>query len=321
MKKKLHNPSRIVIAALTGLLLLNLSIASAQSNLIIGSGSQMGTSVNSATGDSGPMYKSTATSNFVYSRYSFLYTATELASGGLVSGDMITDVSWFKANNAMGNSPCVFEVWIKNSSLTTIGAAGQGWTNVISGSTQVYSNTSHMVDSTIGWHQITFNAPFVYSGGALEIATNFDMSQGTSPWTTAGFSWKKDPMTNVTLSYCGNAAPGAVLPNLRTVRPQIKIGYTPFTAIKETANNTTLAFDVSPNPANETLQINFEATLNVEHNLCIYSANGKAVLTQTLTANSPANQYQVDVSNLPAGMYLVQIKNSNRSFSKKIFLE
>ncbi len=321
MKKNLLNPFRLVIIALTGLLLLNFSSVSAQSNIIIGAGSQMGTSVNSATGDSGPMYKSSAASNFVYSRYSYLYTASELSTAGLLSGDLITDVAWFKANNAMGNSPCVFEVWIKNSSLTTIGAAGQGWTNVISGATQVYSNASHMVDSVIGWHQVTFNAPFVYSGGALEIATNFDISQGTTPWTTAGFSWKRDPMTNVTLSYCGNAAPGAVLPYLRTVRPQIKIGYTPFTAIKETAANTAISFELAPNPANETLLINFTKTLNTEHNLCIYAANGKVVMTKTLIANTTTNQQQIDVSNLPAGMYLVQISNANGSYSKKIFLE
>lgn len=178
-----------------------------------------------------------------------------------------------------------------------------------------------MVDSVIGWHQVTFNAPFVYSGGALEIATNFDISQGTTPWTTAGFSWKKDPMTNVTLSYCGSAAPGAVLPNLRTVRSQIKIGYTPFTVIKETTANTDIAFELSPNPANETLLINFINTLNTEHNLCIYAANGKVVMTKTLIANTATNQQQLDVSNLPAGMYLVQISNAKGSFSKKIFLE
>lgn len=321
MKKNLLNSALSIIVALSGFIALNIQSVSAQSNIIIGAGSQMGTSANSATGDPGPMYKSTATSNFVYSRYSFLYTAAELASAGLLSGDMITDVAWFKANSAMGNSPCVFEVWIKNSTLTTIGAAGQGWTNVISGSTQVYNNTSHMVDSTIGWHQVIFNAPFLYSGGALEIATNFDISQGSSPWTTAGFSWKKDPMTNVTLSYCGNTAPGAVLPNLRTVRPQIKIGYTPFTAIKESTANTSLEFELSPNPANETIQINFATTQNTEHYLSIYSANGKAVFTKTLSVSSLANQHQVDVSNLPAGMYLVQLRNAKGSFCKKLFLE
>lgn len=90
---------------------------------------------------------------------------------------------------------------------------------------------------------------------------------------------------------------------------------------KESTANTSLEFELSPNPANETIQINFATTQNTEHYLSIYSANGKAVFTKTLSVSSLANQHQVDVSNLPAGMYLVQLRNAKGSFCKKLFLE
>ncbi|MBL0054128.1 MAG: hypothetical protein IPP29_22925 [Bacteroidetes bacterium] len=80
-----------------------------------------------------------------------------------------------------------------------------------------------MPTAVSGWREITLTTPFLYTGGALEISVNFDISQGVSPWTTAGFSWKKDNATGRTLSYVGSTAPLTTLPNLRTVRAQLQI--------------------------------------------------------------------------------------------------
>ena len=205
-----------------GMLLFS-SVAFTQITVTIGAGTQTGTSVNSATGDSGPMYRSGATSNFVYSRYHYLYTAAELTAAGIPSGNLITKLAWNKDNVSATNSPSTFQIWIKNSSLTTVGAAGQLWANLINGSTQVYNSTTHAVLAPAAWQEVTFSTPYIYTGGAVEISVNFDISTGTSPWTTQGFSWKRDPLNDRTLSYVGSTAPGTTLPNLRTVRPQVQI--------------------------------------------------------------------------------------------------
>lgn len=293
----------------------------AQSSIIIGAGALSGTSSNSATGDPGPMYKSTATSDFVYSRYNYLYTASELATAGITAGSTITKIAWFKNNNAAGNSPCLFEAWIKNSSLLTIGSGGQQWSNLINGATQVYSNSSHIVDTVIGWHEITFSPSYVYSGGALEISTNFDISQGTSPWSTAGFSWKKDNATNVTLSYCGNTAPLATQPNLRTVRPQIKISYSPFVGIENKLNAWNMKLSISPNPANETVLVAYSNIQNESVNLQIFNAASQIVYEQKSTDNSTFVQKNIDLKNYAPGIYFVKLTNNSGVITKKLVVE
>ena len=155
------------------LLFISFTQAGAQTSIIIGAGALSGTSSNGAAGDPGPMYRSSAGSGFIYSRYHYLYTASELATAGITAGSLISKLAWFKDNNAAANSPCLFEAWIKNSSLSLIGAGGQQWTTLTNGSTPVYSNSAHLVDSVIGWHEITLTTPYFYTGGALEISTNF----------------------------------------------------------------------------------------------------------------------------------------------------
>lgn len=195
-----------------------------QTTVTIGAGAQTGTSANSATGDPGPMYRSTGASNFVYSRHHYLYTATELAAAGITSGQIISVLEWNLDNSAASNSPFLFQIWIKNSSATVVGAGGQLWSNLISGSTQVYNNPATTVSGP-AWQTFTLSSPFTYTGGALEISVNFDISTGTNPWTTAGFSWKKDPINDRTLSFVNSTPPSTTLPNLRTVRPQLRLTY------------------------------------------------------------------------------------------------
>lgn len=235
-----------------------------QTVITIGAGASTGTSANSATGDCGPMYRSSATSNFVYSRHYYLYTATELAALGLPNGVNITSLAWFKDNVARTNSGCVFQIWMKNTTDTTVGPGGQNWATLITGATQVYNNSSHNVPDTNTWHEITLTSPFIYTGGGIAIAVNFDISAGSSPWTSAGFSWKRDPITNRTLSYVGSAAPGATLPNLRTVRPQLRVSYLSSSLCSGTPNpgntNTTASTICTNVPFTLSLQNSFSAS-------------------------------------------------------------
>lgn len=206
------------------LLLAAMQYAGAQTDVIIGAGALNGTSSNGATGDPGPMYRSSNTSSFVYSMHHYLYTQAELTAAGIPANTLITKIAWAKDNNAASNANFLFQIWAKNSSLTTVQTAPQTLTALTTGSTQVYNSSSTSLSANIGFVEFTLSTPILYTGGALEITVNFDMSSGSSPWTTAGISWKKDNATGRTLSYC-NSTPGTSLNNLRTVRPQIRLTY------------------------------------------------------------------------------------------------
>lgn len=195
----------------------------AQSTAIIGAGSQSGTSSNGATGDPGPMYRSSGTSNFIYSRHHYLYTQTELAAAGIFPGVYITKLSWYKDNAAAFNSAAAFEIWLKNSNLTAVQTPTQTWANLTAGSTQVY-NSNVQLTAAIGFVDFNCSTPFLYTGGALEVSVSYNHSAGSSPWSTLGLSWLKDPISNRTISYCGSTA-STNLANARTVRPQIKFTY------------------------------------------------------------------------------------------------
>lgn len=196
----------------------------AQSTAIIGAGSQSGTSANSATGDPGPIYRSGATSNFIYSRHHYLYTQSELAAAGIFPGVYITMLSWYKDNAAAFNNAAAFEIWMKNSSLTAVQTPTQTWATLTTGSTQVFGSNV-LLTAAIGFVDFNCTAPFLYTGGALEISVSYNHSSSASPWSTLGVSWLKDPISNRTISYCGSTA-STNLANARTVRPQIKFTYT-----------------------------------------------------------------------------------------------
>jgi hypothetical protein len=205
-------------------LFLNSHSAGAQS-IIIGAGASSGTATNAATGDSGPMYRSSGTSNFIYSRHHYLYTQAELVAAGLPTGAQITEVAWNKDNAAASSAPYLFEIWMQNSTLTTGRTAPQTWAALTTGATQVYNNAATNLPAAIGYVNHLLAAPFTYTGDGLEISVNYDHSSTSSPWSTLGVSWTRDAISNRTLSYCGSTA-GTNLSNARTVRPQIRITYT-----------------------------------------------------------------------------------------------
>ena len=68
----------------------------------------------------GPMYRSSASSAFRFSMYSYLYTASELSAMGITAGSIINSVQFFK-NSAVtisGTNTMNLEVWVKNTTAT-----------------------------------------------------------------------------------------------------------------------------------------------------------------------------------------------------------
>ena len=224
MKKNIYG-----LLTLFLMLFMNFSLK-AQTDVIIGAGAVTGTTANGAATDAGPMYCTGGTSTFIYSKHHILYTASELAIAGIPAGTLITKIAWNKANNAAysASTAVIFDVYMKNSSATSVPAVPIAFTSVISSATSVYNSTTQTFPSTTGWVDINLTTPFLYTGGSLEISTNWDVSAGgsTSSGASANFAWAKDNVSNVVLSYCG-AAQSANLANLRTARAQIKITYMP----------------------------------------------------------------------------------------------
>ena len=69
-----------------------------------------------------------------------------------------------------------------------------------------------------------------------------------------------------------------------------------------------------PNPANETLNIDYE--IDVSALLKIFNANGQMVLSKEVHSN---NDLKVDINILPAGLYLLTIYNSSGISTVKFF--
>lgn len=201
------------------------TLAQAQSTVTIGS------ATTSASYFHGPMYRSAATSTFHFGRYSYLYTSAEL---NIPAGSQITSVEWFKTttSNFTGTGSALFNIFMKNSTLTSYGA-NQAWTNVITGSSQVaafaYNNSTNNLPGTSGWVNCPVT-PFTYNGNSLEIAVDLNTSGLTSPFTNGAFNWDRDnTVTNRTLGIASSTAAGvATLNNTGTyagMRPVVRITY------------------------------------------------------------------------------------------------
>jgi hypothetical protein len=213
------------------LFLLTANHLYAQTQITIGAGSSSGNSSNGATGDPGPIYRSSASSSFDYSRHHYLYTASELAAAGLTPGAIITDLAWYKTNNTASNGNFHFEIWMENSSLTSVPSPPQTWSNLTNGAAvQVYNSTTQTMSSTIGFWNINLSSSFTYTGGALQISVAHASNMISGSPFTNGISWKKDNATNRTISYV-NSTSGTTLNNLRTVRPQLRITFNSCTSI------------------------------------------------------------------------------------------
>ncbi|HRO05516.1 MAG TPA: gliding motility-associated C-terminal domain-containing protein [Ferruginibacter sp.] len=141
--------------------------------------------------NAGPIYRSAASSAYDASRYSYLYTADELAAVGITSGAVINVLGWIKDNNATSTGGGIFRIYMKNSSATTYGLPTESWANLNNGTTMVYENLSFTVPATQNPDYITFplSVPFTYTGGSLEISTEWDINGVAGNASTGTFNW------------------------------------------------------------------------------------------------------------------------------------
>ena len=109
----------------------------------------------------GPIYRSSATSSFNYSRYAYIYTAAEL---GLAPGSSISQIDWHKISGTLtGNN--TFDVYLGNTSATSL-SDGTSFSSLQALTTKVYGLPKAFSVAS-GWEGVTLPSAFVYTGGSI----------------------------------------------------------------------------------------------------------------------------------------------------------
>lgn len=103
------------------------------------------------------------------------------------------------------------------------------WADIIGTHTQVYANATQTIPATTGWIEFTLDAPFIYTGGSLEIAFDWNCSFTTPNPTTDKFDWQFTPgFATSIIGASGSTTPPATLNGAVAAykeRPNIQITY------------------------------------------------------------------------------------------------
>lgn len=218
----------------------------------------IGTSTNFTNGYLyGPYYRSSAASTINYSKYAYLYTSDELT--GIPVGSTITMIEWQKAAGTI-TAPNNFSIYLENNTATSL-AAGTTWGTLTSTATNVYSSTNQGFTVTgPGWESFTLGTPFVYTGGSLEVLTDFFRQSTAVASGQNNFYFTNTP--GKAIGWASNAAGTSATPLAVTTygnnRPNIRITFTPpptCTGIPD--GGTTISASLSVCPS-----VNFIAQLN-----------------------------------------------------------
>jgi len=143
----------------------------------------LGTGTSSSS-SRGPIQQGGATTSTRYSRFNQVFSATELLAAGLTANSSITELQWYLTTTDIiaGAGDAPFKVYIKNSSATM--ATVDSWANIIAGSTLVVDrvfNTTNNFPGVEGWMPFSLDVPFIYTGGGLEIAVEWDYGSISQP--------------------------------------------------------------------------------------------------------------------------------------------
>ncbi len=253
----------------------------------------------------GPIYVS-STLFYRYSRYAYLYTQDELAAVGFTPGTTITTVGWMKstANSAAG--PAVFSIFMKNSGATAYAQPTETWTNLSTGAALVYTNAAQAIPATASPQYIDFalSTPFVYTGGSLEILTEWDISAAATPIATGVFEWENTIVPD-RIYGSGNTALPTTLnsttnnTDINDRRPVIQFTIDTSTGLRDMI---AAMISISPNPAEETIRIHNGSTTPLL-GIVITDAVGKVVHVE----GRPGIQadHFINVTGLKAGAYFL----------------
>lgn len=175
--KKIYFLALMAFMVIMGLLMGN----KAQAQTVqIGTGTEITTSTLYS-----PLYRFSATSTTNGARSNIVFTAAEMTAAGIPSGALITEIAFNKTNASQFSTGVPFTVLMANTANSTL-ATTSTWANILVSHTQVFTNPTYNVPLAAGWVSIAVT-PFLYTGGSLEIATEYTLNGATS---TASIAWQ-----------------------------------------------------------------------------------------------------------------------------------
>ncbi|MBK8225830.1 MAG: T9SS type A sorting domain-containing protein [Flavobacteriales bacterium] len=269
----------------------------------------------------GPIYLS-STLFYRYSRFAYLYSQDELAAVGIVPGTVILSTGWMKSTASTAAGPAVFSIYMKNSSAASYSNATETWANLSAGAVLVYTNASQSIPATAspGYIDFTLTSPFTYTGGSLEILTEWDISAAAAPIATGAFEWVNTTVVD-RIYASGNTSLQASLSStfnnvdMNDRRPVIQLTVEVPTGVQEAMD---AQVSLWPNPANGILNISNASAAPLER-IEIINALGGVALSES--PNGVATNLQLDVSKLAAGPYLVSISTGAGRVVKRVTLK
>jgi hypothetical protein len=155
-----------------------------------------------------------------------LYTSDELT--GIPVGSTITMIEWQKANGTI-TAPNNFSIYLENNTATSL-TAGTTWGTLTSTATNVYTSTNQGFTVTgPGWESFTLGTPFVYTGGSLEILTDFFRQSTAVASGQNNFYFTNTPGKAIgwASNAAGTGATALAVTSYGNNRPNIRITFTP----------------------------------------------------------------------------------------------
>ena len=258
----------------------------------------------------GPIYMS-STLFYRYSRFAYLYTQQELAAAGITSGTVISTVGWMKATANSAAGPAVFNIYMKNSSTSTYSDPTAQWTNLSSGATLAYTNSAQAIPATADptYIDFTLSAPFTYTGGSLEILTEWDISAPEAPVATGAFEWVNTVVVDRIYASGNTSLPASLSSTSNNTsmddrRPVVQFSIEAPTGVREELD---AKISIYPNPAEHFIQISNAGMVAFE-SILITDAVGKVVRTEGPTGIQA--DHRINLEAFAPGSYILSIQTS-----------
>ncbi|MBL0358684.1 MAG: T9SS type A sorting domain-containing protein [Chitinophagaceae bacterium] len=239
----------------------SISAINAQTGVAIGSNGGQGSFII-GTNVYGPM--TSVSTGASWNRHAYIYPASLLA--GIPSGSTIDSLFFFRGTSGAtlgGLAGTVsFKIYLKNTA-TNAFAAGTLWSNEISGADLVYdSDPTAEVGVTTGFKRFDVGAPFVYTGGNLEVLVEYTQSAaatGEVGWIYDNNTTEPAYVTNSVAYISGTTgSPTNTLSTLNLRHPAMLVYYTYLTAVNPGLNFFTDAPGVTCHSTGQTIAMELQ---------------------------------------------------------------
>jgi hypothetical protein len=234
-----------------------------------------------------PIYRFSNSSTSDYGRSNIVYTAAELSASGITLNSTITALAFYKSDTSSTVGPATFSIWMKNSSTVPPLLTTTTWASISSSFTQVYNSTSQTIPNTSGWLTFTLGTPFIYTGGSIEIAFDWNISGVSGNPTTGPFQWQYTTGTETSIVGAASTSAPATLNGTVTAykyRPNIQITYSAPVGT-DLAANSFLLNALCPGSSPVTLSIQNAGSATIDSATIAWSVNGVSQPNYTWTGS------------------------------------